>query len=269
MQGPIAQALMLTCVGNAFLAGRDVTGFWPDAGVFKFSKCCDFRVVQGDDDRLIAADPLEWFETLHGAHGLRLHHAPRPRGPGQTLDVEDRKLVGFVGGGPIWLIEAVGEGRSAVWQGFDRLGDRNDPGRKIWLHTYLRVADTEPQDFSAQPLSEARADLNAALADIEAFAPRVPYGDWAATFRAARLALNTDAPPEHFFTADFDRYAGFDRARQSLLAGVWNGWVFGGMGSWNDLVPEEADRADYERTSERLFTALNNAIAALANSTYR
>src|SRR5262245_28631831 len=103
-----------------------------------FSKSCDFRVVDEKSDRQIAADPLAWFETLRGAcKGLRLHNMPRPRGPGQTIPVEERMMVGFVGGGPAWLIEAVGEGRSQIWQGYDRLGDRNDPDRKIWLNTYL------------------------------------------------------------------------------------------------------------------------------------
>ena len=71
MQGPIAQALALTCVGNAYLRGEDVAGFWPDASVFRFSKSCDFREVDGDRDELIAADPLAWFETLRSRRGLR------------------------------------------------------------------------------------------------------------------------------------------------------------------------------------------------------
>lgn len=268
MQGPVAQALMLTSASNAFLAGRDMHGFWPDAIVFKFSKSCDFRVLDGEDDHLIAPDPLAWFATLRGARGLRLHHVPRPRGPGQTLAVEDRMLAGFVGGGPAWLIEVVREGPSAIWQGFDRLGDRADPERKIWLNTYLRVGETEPQNFALQPLAQARTDLEAALIEIEAVANRMRAENWAEIFATARAALQTP-PADHFFRADFARYAGFDEAQLGMLAAATGSSVFGGMGSWNDNVPGEQDRADYERTSEQLFAALNNAIAALANSTYR
>lgn len=236
MQGPIAQALMLTCAGNAFLAGRDVSGFWPDALVFKFSKSCDFRVVEGDDDQLVAPDPFAWFDTLRGARGLRLHHAPRPRGPDQALAVEERMLAGFVGGGPAWLIEVVGEGRSAIWQGFDRLGDRNDPERKIWRHTYLQVGETEPQEFAAQPLAEARADLDRALFEVEAIAGRMQWENWRQVFAAARGALSTP-PPDHFFRADFERYAGFDDVQQGMVAAASGASVFGGMGSWNDVAP--------------------------------
>ncbi|WP_395646618.1 hypothetical protein [Terricaulis sp.] len=267
MQGPVAQALLLACAGNAFLSGRDLTGFWPDSVVFKFSRSCDFRVVDGDADRLLAPDPLAWFETLRGVRGLHLHHAPRPRAPGQTLAVEERMMAGFVGGGPAWLIEVVGEGRSMLWQGFDRLGDRNDPERKIWLNTYLRVGETEPQEYAAQPLAEACADLDHALLEIGAVAARMQYGNWSDVFAAARASLS--APGDHFFYRDFERYAGFGPVQQGLLAAATGGSVFGGMGSWNDVGPCPELEADYNRTSEQLYTTLNNAIAALANSTYR
>ena len=106
MQGPIAQALALVCVGNAVLRGRGAGRFWPDCSVFRFSKACDFRRVEGEQDELIAAEPHMWFEVLraHNIEGLRLHHAPRPRAPNQTIPVEDRMMVGFVGGGPAWPI---------------------------------------------------------------------------------------------------------------------------------------------------------------------
>src|SRR6185295_13587776 len=116
MQGPIAQALALTCVGNAFLCGEDVSGFWPAASVFRFSKSCDFRELAGDHDTLIAADPLAWFETLRGARGLLLHTAPRPRGAQQTIPINERESAGFVGGGPAWIVEVVGAGQSTLWQ---------------------------------------------------------------------------------------------------------------------------------------------------------
>lgn len=45
--------------------------------------------------------------------------------------------------------------------------------------------------------------------------------------------------------------------------------VFGGMGSWNDLSFDGADAEAYERVSERLFRALNRAIAAAANESAR
>jgi hypothetical protein len=269
MQGPIAQALMLTCAGNAFLRGRDLSGFWPDALVFKFSKSCDFRVVDDKSDRLIAPDPLAWFETLRGAKGLRLHHAPRPREPGQTLFVEARKLAAFVGGGPAWLIEVVGAGPSVIWQGFERFGDRHDPERKVWFNTYLRMCETTPQDDAVSSLAQAAADLDKMLIAIEALARRMQFTPWPDVFASARQTLHADVPETHFFSADFSRYGAAHTEQQRLLGAILGASVFGGMGSWNDIVPEPAFKADYERLSELLFMTVNDAICALANSTYR
>ncbi len=270
MQGNIAQALALTSVGNAFLRGRDVASFWPDASVFTFSKSCDFRVVDDRGDRLIAPDPLAWFETLRAeCKGLRLHNATRPRAPGQSILVEERMMVGFVGGGPAWLIEAVGAERSQIWQGYDRLGDREDPERRIWLNTYLLEAETTPQDEAPRDLSVASQEVQASLAEIEELAERVKgmmTNDWGPVFRSAREALGAADPRAPYY--EIGDFADFDLAQSRLYVACVKGWVFGGMGSWNDMVPPEAHAAGYEEKSERLFRALCDGVCALANSTY-
>lgn len=265
MQGPIAQALALTCVGNAFLRGRDVSGFWPDASVFRFSKACDFRRVEGERDELIAADPLAWFATLHACHGLRLHSAPGPRGPQQSIPINERESVGFVGGGPAWIIEAVGSERSTLWQGYDRLGDRNDPQHKIWLNTYLMSGETTPQTHAQMVLQEAARNLDEALREIETVAAAIAPA-WSENFSSARRVLSADEPDAGYH-ADIADYATFGTEQRQILGAVSAGWVFGGMGSWNDMVPPEAHAMDYERVSERHFRALIDAICALANAT--
>ncbi len=43
-------------------------------------------------------------------------------------------------------------------------------------------------------------------------------------------------------------------------------WVFGGMGSWNDLWFEGEAQGEYDRVSDRLFQTVNEAIRAAANT---
>ncbi len=51
-----------------------------------------------------------------------------------------------------------------------------------------------------------------------------------------------------------------------MLAACQKAWVFGGMGSWNDMGFDGEDQKDYVRLSEALFQALNAAIVAAANA---
>ena len=269
MQTDILRALALVAVGNAALRGREIAGFWPDDEIFRYSKVCDFRVVDDTGDRLLAPDPLAWFASLRGTcSGLRLHNAPRSRGRGQSILAEERMLVGFVGGGPAWLIEAVDVERSQLWLGFDRLGDRDDPQRKIWLNTYLLQGETAPQHFSAAPLRIVGQTLGAVLTEIETLARKLEAENFAECFRSARRTLEGKDDAALAPWADFTRYADFDLEQRRLLQAVLSAWVFGGMGSWNDLGAPPEFAGDYDRLSEQLFRALCDGVCALANSTY-
>ena len=105
MNGHITNAVALVCAGNQFLSGKDVAGFWPDAPVFNFMKLVEFRHPPAsgkdtDEYPLVAPDPMAWFGKLKGKFsGLRLYNVKPVRGPHKQLDVADRMLAGFVGGG--------------------------------------------------------------------------------------------------------------------------------------------------------------------------
>ena len=51
-----------------------------------------------------------------------------------------------------------------------------------------------------------------------------------------------------------------------LLDACQSAWVFGGMGSWNDMAFDGEVQVEYDRTSEQLFLALNEVILAAANA---
>lgn len=267
----ILQSVMLTSVGNAYLRGRDVGAFWPDAEVFAFTETCAFLVPErfgADEYRQVAADPLAWFQYLRtrGCTGLRLHHLPSVRGPRQTLAVKDREMVGFVGGGPRWLIEEVGAQRSLLWQGFDRIGDQNHPQRKSWRTAFLQQGETVPQDAAPRSVESVRGDLQALLPRMADLAREVGMPHFAECFeRALAPAERWDKGTLH----DAEIFAHFNDAQRHLLWSIMNAWVFGGMGSWNDFVPDAHHNDLYERLTDELFATLTDAIAALASSTYQ
>jgi hypothetical protein len=118
-----------------------------------------------------------------------------------------------------------------------------------------------------RPLREIEADLASALealADfVDRFGPEEAIAEWADHFRGARMALEaqaewqeSDPRPPGFLSPDALR----------LLHACRAGWVFAGMGSWNDGAYWGSAEADGDRLSETLFALLNEAVAAVANS---
>lgn len=51
-------------------------------------------------------------------------------------------------------------------------------------------------------------------------------------------------------------------AVSDLLNACQHGWVFGGMGSWNDIGFDGAEGQEYNRVSEQLFRVIPIAITA-------
>lgn len=265
MQVAILEALTLTVVGNAAVRGKDVGGFWPQASIFRYTQACEFlaRDDQGET-REIATDPNLWLAAqAELCRGFRLHNLPSQREPGRLGHIEERMLVGFVGGGPRWVIEAVGGERSQLWEGAQRLVER-DPAGKIWAHAYFLIGETEPQSVPGATVAEAADDLRTILREAEVLARRLDAENFAACFADALSALDGKAGPDR----DLARYADLAPEALALLAAVSSAWVFGGMGSWNDIGAPEALQGDYERVSEGLFVALCRSISAAANSSF-
>lgn len=271
MNGHIATAVAIVCAGNQFLAGKNIDGFWPGAPVFSFMKRVEFRHPpasgnDADEYPLAAADPMQWFAALKPwCVGLRLHNVKPVRGPHQQINVADRMLAGFVGGGQRWLIEAAGITESEIWEPFHRLGDRNDPESRIWQCTHI-LQGRSPRaeiDGDVLPLDEAVTRLHAALVEIEAYAREEDYDNWSAIFQQCIDTI--DAAKPTLEQGDMARFAGFDARQSAIFEACSRAWVFGGMGSWNDLAGGER----YDAVSQSLYETLNDCIGALANATFR
>jgi hypothetical protein len=269
VQTNILRSIALVAVGNAALGGRDVSAFWPGSALFRHYKHTDFLIARGGDEYIpVAPDPLAWFAKLKamGCKGLRLHTAPMQQREGIGPQKE-RMLVGMVGGGPRWLIEAVQPARAEIWEGFDRLGDREDPEQKIWRGAYLMLGASERQEDADRDIAGADSDVRTALIAIEALARDIPGAPFADDFANAIDALDGATPSNP--SLDFLNQTELGADARRLLAALAQGWVFGAMGSWNDIGVGEDLGARYEETSEALFLALQRAATAVANSTFR
>jgi hypothetical protein len=269
MQTHIARAVGFVISGNARLAG--ISGWEPDQKLFSFCEFVRFTELEktqtGWHERPFATDFADWIEKLQrsGVNQLRMRNVTQDK----PL-ISDRMSVGFVGGGPRWLIEAISRDGSAVWEGREELGNRDDPEKKIWRVTYGRVAKQLRTELLPGPdLDDMTHRFREVLTDARSFSEAQTYmGAFAAYFTKALSALDGAVDPAPYFSL---APRGFLPAQaERLLTAAQFAWVFGGMGSWNDVGfknPEEMAR--YEQISTRLFSTSKEALAAAANSSMR
>lgn len=270
MQLPILRALAMVTVGNAALAGRDVAGFYPADPIFRYTESLDFMSPREAGSLVhVASGPADWFAKLkkRSCRGLRLYNAPMQQDQ-KRGHVEDRLLVGMVGGGPRWLIEAVYPEHSELWEGFDRIGNKNAADKKRWMSAYVLIGESASGETTEASIRAASIDLRDALLMAEAVSRQISGAPFADVFVGARDALDGRAQ-DLAYPLDFLRYAQLKPEAERLLKAAGRGWVFGAMGSWNDISVDATLRPRYESASKALFSALQRSVVVIANSTYR
>jgi hypothetical protein len=276
VQGPIAQIVALTTYGNAFLTGArgaDLSEFFPTNSTFIFCEHVRFVDLHPKVGKLsevpYAADPPTWLSQLKrdNTHGLRMVYRPTDEQQLRERKVTDRMLVGFVGGGGRWLIEAIGDRGSDYWEGRWEVGDQERKDQRIWRVTYGRIATSQPfADLPTIDLITLSHELAANLKAIAKFARKHDLNGFADAFDAGLAQLSSDAPLASVYHKDLAPHHAVTLPAARLLGAAQAAWVFGGMGSWNDLGFEGDDQALYERLSEGLYRLLNGAIVAGANA---
>ncbi len=138
-------------------------------------------------------------------------------------------LVGFVSGGPRWLIEAAGQDRSELWRDFHPFGERGDAKR--WLCINILQAEIDPSDAEPVALPVTLSDLRTVLAEIEAYAREEGCTYFADGFASAAQALTRRTVEDAPRLADIRRCIGFSDAQLKVLQAINRAWVFGCMGS--------------------------------------
>jgi hypothetical protein len=187
----------------------------------------------------------------------------RPGDAGHGADRE-RYLVAFAGAGSWSLLATAGEA-AEVWRASWTVADLHAPDRRIWRVAYRgvrvdeRVAPTRPSPV------QAALGLREALRAAREFASGHDLGMWDGVFEGA---LERGASDEvHPKDEDLLPVAAFTPESRRLAATADRAWVFGGMGSWNDLSFPEADvQARYEEVSDSLYRSVLNALVAATNS---
>jgi hypothetical protein len=267
MNGELAQLIALTAYGNAFLHRAADVSVMQGNSTFRFVESMSFLRERslwgfGKRDMEVARNTAGWFGDLHSRQAQRLwlvvfsvqHTYPPPH-----------IAVAFAGGSGS-AIQADFPDNYELWMPRWEVGQRDDPESRIWKVTYKGLPLDNSVIPSSHNLDATASDLLAAIVAAENFASRAGEDarNWAEWFRKAAnlLASEKPLPP-----SDILPKAGYSLKARQIFASAAQAFVFGGMGSWNDLYYEDATLAgEYDRVTRLLYQSVMNALVVSANA---
>ena len=262
MLGPTAQFVALACHFNAKALGLP-SSFFLSNSTAQFCEYIQFLRRQADKWTTAAYTPNEWLdhEARPERRAVIVHRrTEKPRFP-------DRESAAFVGGGGRWQLALAGDGRIDVWEAGWKAGNPKAPERRIWQVSYALVAENSMLALPELPSAEAIVPrFREILAEMLKFCERHQMSTFAECFLKASECLIADDPFALVYHRDLAPDGLLSLSAKRVLAACQAAWVFGGMGSWNDISFKGGEQQRYEQLSEDLFTLLNEAICAGANS---
>lgn len=173
----------------------------------------------------------------------------------------DHVAVSFAGGGR-WALASDGP-LPRLWRSQWAVQDRDRPDRRIWVVELAGAPVAAPWPAHAVDGS-AEEDLRRALAGIGDYAHRAGLDEWTPWFAEALRILDSSDPAIPY-NPDLAP-ASLPLASRRLLAGAVKAWVFGGMGSWNDVaLSDPALAREYDRWTAELYSAVLAAVVAVTD----
>lgn len=134
----------------------------------------------------------------------------------------------------------------------------------VWTVSYRELPVADP-GVDWPPLPVARENLKRALNDILEVDQSEQSGHWSNAFFLPALRLLDPASASEPFPV-LPENLGLSPDREQLLRGALRGWVFGGMGSWNDNGPSSPEIAErWEAVTQALYTTTSYALVAAVN----
>lgn len=265
MNGELAQTAALAAHAKAHAVDARLGGddtYWAAHSTFKYVKTITFVVVKRrflrSSQQQVATTPSGWMAALPPSSLITLFS----RGPAGSLRAHIASA--FVSGTRDGIVVS-SNGSGGIWVPSWDLTRDEYPEHKIWRVRYVMVKGSAIP-LLAMTVEEARERLGKILRVAADFAGAdLALSSWCETFRKAEDALGAPNPvaPYH---PDILPPDGYTLAARQLLAAAVGGFVFGGMGSWNDYSPESSDaRQEYERLSEQLYAAVTDGLRVAVN----
>lgn len=264
MTGILAQTIALTSYGNEYLRSGKLSDFYPQNSTFQHCNSVDFKelkkkiIFTSKKEFIVANNPIEWFSLLkkEGCSKLRLYY--------QTEKSDDPKLAGLVGGGGNYFIECIYDNYSDFWIS-NWTHDKNTT-EKPWVVTYRKAVSKQATINLQFDLKDIRFNLKKILEEITDFAFKETSENWGQLFEKAKNTLENDNPEIDFYHDDLIVVNNYSLENRQLLMSASKAFVFGGMGSWNDLWFENEEKEkEHSALSRVLYGMMMTSIVSSIN----
>tara|TARA_R110002096_G_scaffold57133_1_gene145162 strand:+ start:2684 stop:3493 length:810 start_codon:yes stop_codon:yes gene_type:complete len=264
MTGILAQIIAITSFGNEYLKNGKLTDFYPQNTTFQHCDFVDFRemkkknIFSSKKEITVSKNPIEWFEYLKSKNckKLRLFY--------QTVKEDDHKMAGFVGGGGNWFIETIYSTHSDFW--ISRWNHDKNLTEKPWQVTYGKAIEKRPIINQQFDITQTRENLKTCLENITEFAYIETTENWGKIFEKAKETLENENPESDFYHNDLISWNNYELQNRLLLMSASKAFVFGGMGSWNDMSFENKKTDEkYNKLSTELYNAMMESITCAIN----
>lgn len=267
MNGDLAQRIALVTHGNAALASS-VEDQIDDNSTLQHVRTITFAFTPR---RRLARSITnvgrvsDWFEQLAARGVRRLELDCIGRATAGKEPLPEHIAAGFAGGERSPIV-ARRDRSTEVWRAMWELapGDRPADSR-IWEVRYDGEELRSTVSLSHPSVPDASRQLSATLLEVEQFARSNDVDFWPGWLAGARELLTNEAPeiPYHPDLVPRD----VDLSRRRLIAGATKAYVFGGMGSWNDIgFTDSAVQERYEILTALLYRSVMIAVDAATNA---
>lgn len=262
MNGELAQIVSLVAYGNLFLSGGNVD--LSTNSTFRYVSSVKFARYQSNQDNQcveVASSVSEWLTFLRNIKASRLWNIAFAW---QRQDIPEHVAVAFSGGVPT-AIQADLPNSFELWYPQWKTGGQV---KKPWLVEYRSLLFPNSHALPVEKLSTVKNKLKQAVSQAEKFAKRsdINASNWATWFTQSLKLLDSSSPIAPFHP-DILPASSFSLETRQILFSAMQSYVFGGMGSWNDMGFQKPEiQNEYERITKELYEAVKSAIVMASNS---
>lgn len=266
LNGELVQVIALVSYGNWYLTyghDRPVPDLLNTNSTFQyvssvyFAHYKDKHQTQGET---VAADLTEWFRLLRSIGVSRLWNIAFAWNDSERPEYQQ---AGFAGAVPRAIQADLPAGYEPWYPQWRTEGSDTRP----WVVEYRGLTFPHSHALPLIDLKDLKIRLQSAIQQAISFARKShsPLQDGSEWLEGALQLLDASIPLPPFHR-DMLPEEGYSLLARQLLATATQAYVFGGMGSWNDIGFEGSLQREYEKVSADLYEVIKVTTIMVPNS---